>query len=78
MFSFRAPLATYEKQPRLRKFTKMEAMVMQCKGDTKMETGHSPVIVGWGFLRQLTKNGNHIAYSHSLRLVTGLLLDIFR
>jgi hypothetical protein len=38
-------MADEKKQPRLREFIEIEAMVMSAKGDTSTETGHSPVVI---------------------------------
>lgn len=37
--------AERDKQPRLREFIDLEAMVLENKGDTSTETGHSPCII---------------------------------
>lgn len=42
-------LAERETQPHLREFIDMEKMVMETKGDTTTQTGHSPVIIRAGF-----------------------------
>ena len=38
-------LAERDTQPRLREFVDIETLVMQSKGDTETETGHSPCII---------------------------------
>lgn len=38
-------LAEKEKQPRLREFIELEALVMAAKGDASTATGHSPVVI---------------------------------
>lgn len=38
-------LADPKKQPRLREFIDLEALVMSTKGDTSTSTGHSPVVI---------------------------------
>jgi hypothetical protein len=40
-----ADMADEKKQPRLREFIHIENEVMATKGDTKTETGHSPVVI---------------------------------
>jgi uncharacterized protein YbjT (DUF2867 family) len=42
-------LAEKEKQPRLREFVGMEALVMECKGDKSTKAGYSPAIIRSGF-----------------------------
>ncbi|KAI5789652.1 hypothetical protein DFH27DRAFT_207317 [Peziza echinospora] len=42
-------LAEKEKQPRLREFVHMEALVMECKGDHSTKAGYSPAIIRSGF-----------------------------
>ncbi|KFZ23218.1 hypothetical protein V502_02303 [Pseudogymnoascus sp. VKM F-4520 (FW-2644)] len=44
-----ADMADEKKQPRLREFIHIENTVMATKGDTKTETGHSPVVIRAGF-----------------------------
>lgn len=38
-------MADKEKQPRLREFVEMEKLVMEKKGDTETQAGHSPCII---------------------------------
>jgi hypothetical protein len=45
MSSAGCDLAEREKQPRLREFIDLEALVLGSKGDDKTATGHSPVII---------------------------------
>ncbi|MCJ1364808.1 hypothetical protein MMC16_003925 [Acarospora aff. strigata] len=42
-------LADPQKQPHLREFIDIEALVMSTKGDTSTATGHSPVVIRAGF-----------------------------
>lgn len=38
-------MADEKKQPRLREFIKLESMVLACKGDAEVSTGHSPCVI---------------------------------
>jgi uncharacterized protein YbjT (DUF2867 family) len=42
-------LADPQKQPRLREFIELEALVLAAKGNPDTETGHSPVVIRPGF-----------------------------
>ncbi|KAI9709988.1 MAG: hypothetical protein M1820_003066 [Bogoriella megaspora] len=42
-------LAERDKQPRLREFVDLEALVLSTKGDPKTQLGHSPVVIRAGF-----------------------------
>jgi len=42
-------LAEKDKQPRLREFIELEAMILAVKGDPSTETGHAPVVIRAGF-----------------------------
>lgn len=38
-------MADEEKQPHLREFIHLESLVLECKGDVEVKTGHSPAVL---------------------------------
>jgi len=66
-----ADMADASKQPRLREFIDIEHLVMESKGDSSTETGHSPCVVRAGFYAENLLNYTPQAKEGSMPLPIG-------